>query len=140
MNKTFVISVVALFVVSMALGFVVHALLLGADYANLHSMFRSESDSKQYFGFMIAAHVLIAIGFTWIYRQGRENKPFVAQGIRFGLAVAVLTVIPNYLIYYAVQPMPSDLVAKQIVFDTMAVAIMGIVVAALTRDPLPARA
>ena len=46
--------------------------------------------------------------------------------MRFGLAVALLTVIPMYLIYYAVQPMPGNLVAKQIIFDTIAMVIMGI--------------
>jgi cytochrome bd-type quinol oxidase subunit 2 len=135
MNKTFVISVVVLFLVSMVLGFVVHGMLLGPDYAQLQSIFRSPQDSQAHFGAMIAAHVCIALGFTWIYRHGRDSgKPFLAQGVRFGLAIAVLTTIPTYLIYYAVQPMPSDVVAKQIVFDTLAMVIMGIVAAAVNRD------
>ena len=135
MNKTFMISVVVLFLVSMTLGFVVHGVLLGPDYAKLQSLFRSPQDAQGHFGAMIAAHVLIALGFTWIYRQGRDSgKPFLAQGVRFGIAVAVLTTIPTYLIYYAVQPMPSDVVAKQIVFDTIAMVIMGIVAAAVNRD------
>jgi hypothetical protein len=41
--------------------------------------------------------------------------------------------IPIYLIYYAVQPMPGAVVAKQIVFDVVAVLIMGIVVAWINR-------
>jgi hypothetical protein len=142
MNKTFAISVVVLFVVSMALGFVVHAVLLGPDYAKLQGIFRSPQDSEGHFGAMLAAHVFIAIGFTWIYRQGRESaRPVLAQGVRFGLAVAVLTTIPTYLIYYAVTPMPSDVVAKQIAFDVIAMVIMGIVVAAVNRDygSVPAR-
>jgi hypothetical protein len=135
MNKTFVISVVVLFLVSMALGFVVHGVLLGPDYAKLQNIFRSPQDAEGHFGAMIAAHVFIAIGFTWIYRQGRDSgKSVLGQGVRFGLAVAVLTTIPTYLIYYAVQPMPSDVVAKQIVFDIIAMVIMGIVAAAVNRD------
>jgi hypothetical protein len=134
MNRTFVISVVVLFVVSMVLGYVVHGVLLGQDYAKLQSIFRSPQEAEGYFGAMLAAHVLIAVGFTWIYRQGRGERPWLAQGLRFGLAVAVLTTIPTYLIYYAVTPMPSDVVAKQIVFDTIAVVIMGIVAAAINRD------
>jgi hypothetical protein len=135
MNKTFVISVVVLFLVSMALGFVVHGVLLGPDYAKLQNIFRTPQDSEGHFGAMIAAHVFIAIGFTWIYRQGRDSgKSVLGQGVRFGLAIAVLTTIPTYLIYYAVQPMPSDVVAKQIVFDTIAMVIMGIVAAAVNRD------
>jgi hypothetical protein len=136
MNKKFLISVVGLFVVSMVLGFVVHGLLLGGEYAKLTGgLFRTPDDSQKHFPFMLGAHVVMAIGWTWIYRQGRENKPWLMQGVRFGLAVAVLCAIPNYLIYYAVQPLPRDLVALQIVYDTIASIIMGIAAAALNRDP-----
>jgi hypothetical protein len=135
MNKTFLVSVVVLFVVSMALGFVVHGLLLGPDYAKLQGIFRTPQDAERHFLAMLSAHVSIAIGFTWIYRQGRDGgKPFLGQGVRFGLAVAVLTTIPTYLIYYAVTPMPSDVVAKQIIFDSVAMVVMGIVAAAVNRD------
>jgi hypothetical protein len=140
MNKAFVWSVVAMFIVSMILGMVVHGMLLGSEYAKLTNLFRSEADSQQHFLYMILAHVLMAIGWTWIYRMGRENKPWLGQGVRFGLAVALLCTIPGYLIYFAVQPLPSDMVAQQIVYDTIACVIMGIVVAAVNRDPLPARA
>jgi hypothetical protein len=54
--------------------------------------------------------------------------------VRFGLAVSALSVIPTYLIYFAVQPMPGDLVAKQMVFDTIATVIMGIVCAWINQD------
>src|ERR1700687_2609109 len=101
MNKTFVISAAVLFLVSMTLGFVVHGLLLGPDYARLQNLFRSPQDAQGHFRAMIAAHVFIAIGFTWIYRQGRDSgKSVLGQGVRFGLAIAVLTTIPTYLIYY----------------------------------------
>ena len=139
MNKTFVWSVVAMFVTSMILGFVVHGVLLGSEYAKLMNLFRTPGDSQQHFPVMLAAHVFIAVGWTWIYRFGRENKPWLGQGVRFGIAVAVICTIPTYLIYYAVQPMPSDMVALQIAYDTIASVIMGIVVAAVNRDPVPAR-
>jgi hypothetical protein len=140
MNKAFVWSVVAMFIVSMILGFVVHGVLLGSEYAKLMNLFRTPEDSQQHFIYMLLAHVLMAIGWTWIYRMGRENKPWLGQGVRFGLAVAVLSTIPGYLIYFAVQPMPSDMVAQQVAYDTIACVIMGIVVAAVNRDPFPARA
>jgi hypothetical protein len=136
MNKRFVISVVVLFVASMLLGFVVHGLLLAPDYAKLQgTVFRSAADQERYFPYMLAAHVFLAIGFTWIYRAGRDARPWLGQGMRFGLALVVLTTIPTYLIYFAVQPLPSDLVAKQIVFDAIATVLMGIITAAVNRDP-----
>lgn len=136
MNKKFVISVVVLFVASMLLGFVVHGWLLAADYTRLQgTLFRTPADSQAHFQYMLAAHLFMAIGLTWIYRAGRDARPWLGQGLRFGLAVAVLTTIPTYLIYFAVQPTPSDLVAQQIVFDCISMVILGILTAALNRDP-----
>jgi hypothetical protein len=129
MSRKFWISVVAMFVMSMAIGFVVHAVLLQPEYAKLGNLFRSEADGARYLPVMLLAHLFIAVGFTWVYLRGREDKPFVAQGLRYGVAVAVLSTIPMYLIYLAVQPMPEALVIKQIVFDTIGILAMGVVVA-----------
>ena len=41
--------------------------------------------------------------------------------------------IPTYIIYYAVQPLPGAMVVKQIVFDTVAVVVLGVIVALLNR-------
>ncbi len=119
----------------MAAGFVVHGVLLGAEYAKLPNLFRQPDDSQGYFGYMLFAHLLYSIAFVWIYRQGRTDRPFVAQGFRYGCAVALLTVIPTYLIYYAVQPMPGAIVARQIVFDSIGIVILGVMVAWLNREP-----
>src|SRR4051812_5033242 len=134
MNKRFMLSVVALFVASMITGMVVHGMILGGDYANLKALFRAPEQQQAMFGWMIAAHVLIAIGFTWIYRAGRDARPWMGQGFRFGLAVAVMSVIPGYLIYYAVQPMPGEMVVKQVIFDTLAMVVLSLVAAAVNRD------
>jgi hypothetical protein len=135
MNKRFALSVVAIFVTSMLTGMIVHGMLLGGDYMKLTPhLFRGEEDSQAHFAWMLLAHVFIAVGFTWIYRAGRDARPWAGQGIRFGLAVAVMSVIPGYLIYYAVQPMPGDLVVKQVIFDTLAMVVLGLVAAAVNRD------
>ena len=130
-------------VLSFAIGFVVHGMLLAPDYANLKSMFRPESEMQALFAWMlvahvlfgvafawmIVAHVLFGIAFAWIYMKGREDKPFLVQGARFGIAVAALATIPTYLIYYVIEPWPAAVVVKQIIFDTIGVVVMGIVVA-----------
>jgi hypothetical protein len=133
MNGKFVISVVAVFVVAMLLGFLVHGGILGKEYAQLTNIMRSEEAAMKLFGLMILAHIIYAIGFTWIYMRGREARPWLGQGARFGLAVALVAVIPLYMINYVVMQFPSDLVAQQIVFDTIATVILGIVVAWINR-------
>ncbi len=57
----------------------------------------------------------------------------MAQGVRFGVAAALLTVVPTYLIYYAVQPMPGALVARQIVLELILLVLLGILAAWLYR-------
>ena len=136
MNKKFVISSLVMAVAALLLGFLVHGMLLQADYARLTGIFRPESDAQGYFGFMLLAHLLIGIGLTWIYRMGHEaGKGVVMQGLRFGAAIAVVSTIPMYLIYYAVQRLPSDLVAQQIVFDTISMLLLGMLVAWLNKTP-----
>ena len=133
MNRKFVISAVAVFVAAMLLGFLVHGAILGKEYAQLTGIMRSEEAAMKLFGLMILAHVIYAIGFTWIYMRGREARPWLGQGARFGLAVALIAVIPLYMINYVVMQFPSDVVAQQIVFDTIATVILGIVVAWINR-------
>lgn len=135
MNKKFFIAWVVVFVAWMIGSFVVHGVLLGADYAKLPNLFRPEADSKQYFPLMILAHVILAGALVWIYARGVEAKPWAAQGLRFGVAVALLTVVPTYMIYYVVQPMPGLHVVKQIVFDGILMLALGAVVAFMFRNP-----
>ena len=134
MGKKFWISLAVMFVLAMAIGLVVHGMLLAPDYLKLTSLFRPEADQQNYFWAMLLAHAFIAFAFTWIYFRGRESRPFLGQGIRYGLAVALLTCIPTDLIYYAVQPLPGVLVAKQIVFDTIGLVVMGVVLAWINRQ------
>ena len=133
MNKKMLTSVVVTFIISMALGFFIHGMLLHDEYAQFPNLFRTKEDSANYFGYMLLAHVMMAVAFVWIYLKGKSDKPYLGQGIRYGIAIAVLMTVPTYLIYYAVQPMPGAVVFKQIVFDTIGVLLMGVVVARLNK-------
>ena len=136
MNGRFWISVVVLFVLSMMSGFLIHGMLLHGDYQKLPNLMRTEEEQQQYFIWMMLGHALMAIGLTWIYRMGRDaDKPFLGQGLRFGVAIAILMTIPIYLIYYAVQPWPGAVVVKQIVYDVIHMLILGVAAAAINQGP-----
>ena len=132
MNKKFFIAWLVLFVLYMGFGILVHGILLQDDYMAMGLM-RPEEQQQGMMHWMIIAHVMLAGAFTWIYARGVENKPWLGQGLRFGLAVAFLAVIPLYIIYYVVYPLPANVVVKQIVFDTICTLILGAVVAFLYR-------
>ena len=133
MNKKLMIAWIVLFVAWFLGSFVVHGLLLRSDYMQLTSLFRAEGDQQKYFPLMILAHVILSGAFVWIYARGAEAKPWLAQGVRFGVAVALLTTVPTYMIYFVVQPMPGAVVVKQIVFDSVLMVILGTIVAWLYR-------
>src|SRR6202165_2398037 len=134
MNKKLIIAWIVLFIAWFIGSFVVHGLLLYSDYMQLTNLFRAEGDQRRYFPLMILAHVILAGAFVWIYARGVEAKPWLAQGVRFGVVVALLTVVPTYMIYFVVQPMPGEVVIKQILFDGVLMVILGTIVAWLYRD------
>jgi hypothetical protein len=134
MNKKFLIAWVVVFVLWLFGSYAVHGGLLSADYMQTNLM-RAPADSQALFHWMIIAHAIMAGAFVWIYARGVENKPWVAQGMRFGLAVALLGVVPTYMIYYVVQPFPGELVVKQIVFEGILIIILGAVAAFFYKQP-----
>lgn len=134
MNKKFFIAWIVVFVVWMAGSFVVHGVLLHDDYLRLPNLFRTEADAQGYFPLMILAHVILSGAFVWIYSRGVEASPWLPQGIRFGLAVALLTIVPTSMIYYVVQPMPGMTVVKQMVFAGILMLVLGVVAAFMYRQ------
>ncbi len=84
---------------------------------------------------MLLAYLLIGFGLAWICQRGPEaGKGLPLQGARFGAAIAVVSTIPTFPIYLAVKPVPSDLVAQQIVFDSISMLLPGVMVAWLNRS------
>ncbi|MGB9365521.1 MAG: hypothetical protein WCE79_05875 [Xanthobacteraceae bacterium] len=126
MTKKCIISASVMFVMAWALSFVVHEVLLSADYAASPGM-RPPAEIMSRVHLIILAHAIFGAAFAWVYYQGKEDKPWLAQGIRFGIAVACLTVIPTYLIYHVVTPVSLALAIKQIALDTIRVVLMGTV-------------
>ncbi len=90
MNKKFLISWVVIFIVWMAGSFVVHGVLLDADYSGLPNLMRSEAEAQSYFHWMVLAHILMAGAFVWIYARGNEDKPWVGSSREFDMALPSL--------------------------------------------------
>jgi len=132
MDKRFWVCGLVVSLVALLLDGLVHGVLLHADYDALvaRGLMRAPDDAQRYMPYMIAAHLLIGFGLTWLYRKGIDSgKPNIGQGLRFGAAVAVMATIPGYLIYYAVQPLPAMLVHKQMILSTIAMLLLGMLLA-----------
>ncbi|HZS69530.1 MAG TPA: hypothetical protein VFA72_20645 [Burkholderiales bacterium] len=136
MNKRFLLAWLVVFIAWFIGSFIVHGVLLHADYAQLANLFRKESEAQNFLPLMILAHLIMSGAFVWIYARGVEPRPWLGQGIRYGVAIVLLTTLPLYLIYYVVQPMPGATVVKQIVFDGILVLILGAIAAFMYRNTM----
>jgi len=130
--KRFVLRWAILFIAANIFGFVVHGLLLQGDYAATPQLLRTQDDANRHFVYMLVGFASSAAALVWIYGNG-QSRPWLGQGIRFGIAVWMLTSLPWFLTYYAVQPWPGAVVAKQISFELVTVLLMGIINAGLHR-------
>jgi hypothetical protein len=78
MSRKCIISAVVMFM-AWALSFFVHGVLLGADYSVTPGM-RPPAEAKTLIHWMILAQALFGAAFAWVYVQGKEDKPWPAQG------------------------------------------------------------
>jgi hypothetical protein len=139
MPKRFALSVLVLFILTFAGGFVVHGGILGPDYALLaaRGVYRTPEAARPLMAFMLLANLSLAIGFTWVYRVGRDGRHWAGQGLRFGFAIALLCAVPTYLIYYVVTPMPGEVVVKQVLWSALVDLVLGLATAFVNSDPRP---
>jgi hypothetical protein len=133
--KRFLIGWVLVFIGLMLGTFIIHGMLLHVDYARVPEMFRPQTETWEYFPFMVLAQALMAGAFVRIYAHGVRAKAWLAQGIRFGLAIALLAVVPTYTSLYVAQPIPGAHVVKQIACDGSLALVLGVIAAFVYRQP-----
>lgn len=133
MDRKFVVSTVVVFVVWMLGSFLVHGLWLGPTYESMTNIVRPMAEQEAMMHFMLIAHLLMAASFVWIYQRGNEDKPWLQQGLRFGIAIALLVPIPTFMIYYTVQQTPATLAISQSIGDSVVVIVVALVAAFLNK-------
>lgn len=126
-----VIGIVVIFVLSCLFGTLIHGMLLQSDYATVANLYRSAADTK--FILIFVGYLGFAIGSVWMYAHGVEDRPWLGQGVRFGIAVWLVLAVPSFLIAYAVQPLPESLVWKQLAYELVNKIVLGIVTAGIIR-------
>jgi hypothetical protein len=129
------LTVIVVFLVFTALSFVIHGVLLQPLYQQTPQLLRAEQDAQGHFPFMLLAFLIFSCAFVWIYTRGLEAKPWLGQGLRYGLAIWLIASVSRYLIYFAIQPWPGTVVALQIGLELIMMLLLGITAAALYRKP-----
>lgn len=143
MDKRFWLCGLTLSAAALFLGFLVHGVLLRADYLELAHLFRPRADASANVGWILLAYLAVGTGMTWLYRwlpPPVRSKRW--HGARFGLAIALVSFLPWHLLAHAGQPIPLSLALRQVGLDVLAMLLLGLLIAWLqphrvTLSPMP---
>ena len=132
--KKLVLAIVAVYILLMATNYLVHSVWLMPDYDAIPLSHRDNLGIQHRFWVMLVGQFFFSAMFAYIYTRGRENKPWMVQGIRYGILMTFLTVVPTALSEYVVYIIPYQLAIKWMVAGGIQLMLAGLVVAAIYKD------
>jgi len=119
----------------MATGYLINGVWLMHDYMLSPDSWRPQADMQHKFWIMWVAELLFTVMFVWIYSRGLEKKSWVGQGIRYGIVMSLLVMIPESLYEYVIYRVHHILAVKWMVSGTAQFIVMGLLVAAIYKAP-----
>jgi hypothetical protein len=98
---------IVVFVLCVIMDYVLHGILLKGLYAETASLWRpAEAIGKLTWIFWVV-DAAIAFLLVWLFAKGWEaGKPWLGQGVRFGLVLGLLFSLPMGFSMYAIMPIP----------------------------------
>lgn len=133
--KRYFLGVVGAFVSLFGLAFVLHGIALQAAYKTApQAMFRPEAEFMQRFHFLALGYLVFALAAVWIYAYGAESKPWMGQGVRYGIALWALGSLTPGLISFTIQPWPADVMVKATLADLVIMVGTGLLIAAIYKN------
>jgi len=124
MDKRFWVCGLVMSIAALLLGGIVHGLLPAP------ARVPSAAVLHEGLPWAVLASLLLGYAMTWIYAQGfAERRSAASQGLRFGLAMALCTIVPAALLRHAVQALPAAATVWQVVLGTVAMLLLGLLVA-----------
>jgi hypothetical protein len=140
--KRFSLAVLTAWIGMEILGTVVHGFLLANDYAPFYgTLLRGSSNGggpDWRFAFLPVAHFCFVAALVWIYSRVGFRGGLLAQGLKLGSLSWLIGQVPLWLVWYAEQPWPDSLVAKQLALELVVALLVGLLIAAF--GPRQARA
>ena len=130
MDKRYWICGTVVSFAALLLSFLIHGVLLASDYSALAHEYRDARDGARQLPWVLLAHALLGFAMTWIFSQGfTHGRHTLRQGLRFGLAMALVAAIPGCLLAYAAQPLPAGFIVRQAALGTVAMLLLGVLLA-----------
>lgn len=119
------------FVLVSATSYLIHQVILQPDYMASASSWRDPEDITHRMWALLLANLIYVIGAVIIYSRGVENKSWPAQGIRFGILLALVTTVYSSLSSWAVIEVPHILAVKWMCMEGIQCLLLGLLIAAI---------
>lgn len=132
MKKT-VLAILACFVLLSAGGYLIHDVWLAEAYLDTISVWRPQESMLSHLWAVYVANLILAGAGVLIYVRGIESKPWLGQGIRFGILLAAVTAVPQSLVQWVVLPIPYRLALEWIAGEGVLAVLVGVLAAAICR-------
>jgi len=128
MSKKFWLASVAVLVVSEICSFLIHGVLLEADYQATAALWRADM-----MRLMWIYHVLMVVGaffFTFIFSKGHEGKGTL-EGVRYGLYIGIWMSMGMAYGTYGMIAIPYAMAVKWFLYGVVQYVLMGAAAAAV---------
>lgn len=122
-KKKVLFGAVILFVLFNIGSYVIHQVLLSADYRAQDKLWRPDMADKMWIFqiiFLVQAYFL-----SFLFSRGYEGRGWI-EGLRFGVILGLLIEIPAAYGMYAILPIPYWLALKSFVFGLIEITAAGL--------------
>jgi hypothetical protein len=128
--KRYLAASLAVYIASLALGYLIHGVILKSTYDSLRALWRPDMEAKMWIEWLNA--LLLAFLFTYIFIKGYEGKG-IMEGVRFGLLMGLFLSIPVAYGTYMIMPIPYYLALEWFLYGTGQSILFGVIAAAVYR-------
>jgi hypothetical protein len=122
-----------------AWGYVIHEILLAADYQAVQEEFNTfrdheQSQSKMWIYFL--GLFFFSSMFVYVYSKGVESKPWLQQGVCYAVIVWFMVSAPAAMYQNVFYRVPASLAMKWMAANAVEMLIAGLIVAAIYKKPV----
>ena len=133
-------AAIAAWVLYMAMGYLVHGVLLRDTYLQYAGVMRPEAEANAILPFNFGLVLVGFFAFAYAYAKGYEGGSGLQEGLRFGVLVAIMLCTFVAIWQYMVWPAGRGLLAAWLVDYVVEFALYGMVVGMIYKPAaLPSR-
>ncbi|MBA4406468.1 hypothetical protein C0389_04265 [bacterium] len=125
-TKKMIISVIVVFILLEATGFLIHSVLLSKTYEGLANIFRPMEEMNRMMWRMWIADLVWSFFFVFIFIKGYQNKGLL-EGVRYGVYIALFMNFMSAVAQNVVYPIPYTLSLQWFIYGAIQMILLGVV-------------